>query len=174
MTVTTVQGVVSVPLTGCTLSFVNAIGDANFDLSGVPNLTELSEHTIGAPSTPVLLGRNSNVTACWFDFDHGTNVVTNVDGEISTTFTVTTDGPAVLLYRQFPSAIWPTPRTMQFQPLPGTTVMVQNLAMPPHEDDPIFHFYLSYLTAFELPPIMGLPPTLTGTGGPGCSNSTYP
>jgi hypothetical protein len=175
MTVTTAQGMVSVPLTGCTLSFVNAIGAPDFDLTGVPNLTDLSDNTIGAASTPVLLGRNPNVTACWFDFDHGTNVVNTMDdGEISTTFTVTTDGPPLLLYRQFPNVIWPPPATMQFQPTPGSTVLVHNLAMPPNEDDPMFHFYLSYLTAFELPSVMGLPTTTTETGGPGCSNSNYP
>jgi hypothetical protein len=164
------------PLTGCTLSFANAAGDLrleNFEL--MPSLTILSDDTLGPASEPVLFGKNPLVTACWFDFDHGQiKAVVSPNFEVATQVTVETDGDPLLTYRPFPTVIYPPPSDILIQPDPGGTVLVQNTAMPHDEIDSEFHFYLNYLTATQLPPVMKLPNGPPGTGGPGCSNSNYP
>src|SRR6185369_2922151 len=65
---------VVLPLTGGTLSVKNATGNGVSlpNWSEVPDLGVLSDHTLGHPSDAVLYGKNSFITACWFDFDHGT------------------------------------------------------------------------------------------------------
>ena len=173
-TVPDMMGTAILPLTGGVLHVANPANTSFFHIDGsfanIPILTQLSEGTIGPPDEEVLFGANPFAAACWFDVNAGTiGATTSATGEFQTIVTVETDGDPVLMWRPFPSVTW---TEIEF-PLLSGTVFVQNLAL--NEFNSEFHFLLNYLTAADLPPIMGIPGSPPDAiGGPGCSNSNYP
>jgi len=168
------SGTAILPLTGGVLH-VNNPANTSFTLDPItfpliPNLTTLSEGTIGPPDEEVLFGSNPFAAACWFNVNAGTVGSKDMEGERQTTVEVETDGDPVLMWKPFPSVIW---TEIVFPLRSGVTVLVQNSSL--NEFNSHFHFLLNYLTAADLPPIMGIPgPPLHDIGGPGCSNSNYP
>jgi hypothetical protein len=180
----------TIPLAGSRLRVRNPLNlgcvyDSNY--TTLPNLTALiSEQdgtNLGLPSLPMMLGENPALAACYFDVNSGIFSACNDGGSATTLLTIETDGDPIL--DQIPFATVPFPPPVA-QPLPGLTpgvpLTVQNVSsgeQPSQETE--FHFYLSYLTAQQMPasPALPLPLTLppclpAAIAGPGCSNSNYP
>jgi hypothetical protein len=177
-----------IELPGCTMRLVTSAAvpftaDPTFD--ALPNLRQLVQGltALSAPSAEVVLDRNAQRSACYFDIDFGTlSACLDHNGAAVATLDAKSPEPIWLEI-----ARWDGSDTEVIELPDGTVVWVANADPDPDSKGvahPFVDFLLHYATAATMPHTPQVPQSMMPsqcafkhhfqTVGAGCSNSNYP